>query len=64
MIPTVLVAMPDFPLTINGKLDRSALPEPVFSSNGSSYESASNELEQLLCQVWKNLLGVGPIGIP
>jgi len=47
MIPSVFVQLQVMPLTINGKLDRKALPEPHFVSS-NQYMSPRNEMESTL----------------
>jgi len=56
MVPSMLVHLEKLPLTINGKLDRKALPDPEFS-NEDSYVAPRNELEQKVCQIWAKILG-------
>lgn len=56
MIPSVLVYLKGLPLTINGKLDRIALPEPAFTSS-KSYIGPKNELEARVCSIWAEVLG-------
>ncbi|WP_226669246.1 non-ribosomal peptide synthetase, partial [Microbulbifer aggregans] len=52
----------ELPLTINGKLDVKALPEPDFGS-AESYVAPRTELEATLCQVWQEVLDVDRVGI-
>ncbi|WP_339145058.1 hypothetical protein, partial [Croceitalea sp. MTPC5] len=57
MVPSALVRMGSFPLTVNGKLDRSALPDPEMVS-GEGYVAPINETEAELCRIWQDVLGV------
>ncbi|MDE9571753.1 phosphopantetheine-binding protein, partial [Xenorhabdus bovienii] len=50
------------PLTLNGKLDRRALPEPEWG-NRDSYIAPRNQLEIQLCAIWQEILGIERIGI-
>ncbi len=44
-------------LTVNGKLDRAALPEPNFVSV-DSYVAPRDELERAVCKIWSEVLGL------
>ncbi|WP_212004575.1 non-ribosomal peptide synthetase [Chitinophaga sp. HK235] len=64
MIPAFMVALPEFPLTANGKIDKWALPQP----NGEErhridYVAPRDKTEQQLAQIWQNVLGVSLVGI-
>ncbi len=63
MIPDAFVHMEAFPLTIHGKLDRRALPEPEPNINAGTRVPPSNELESQLCQIWCDVLGVNKVGV-
>ena len=63
MVPDFYVALDRFPLTINGKLDRKALPAPDFLSEEVSYIGPRNELESELCTIWQSALGLEKVGI-
>lgn len=63
MIPKFFVYMSVFPLTINGKIDREALPEPHVDSRGEYYLAPQSELEMKLCSVWEELLNITQVGI-
>lgn len=61
MIPT-LVALDIIPRTRNGKIDRQALPLPGKSPD-KIYRAPRTELEQQLCEIWREVLGTDEIGI-
>jgi amino acid adenylation domain-containing protein len=55
MIPSYFVHMEGLPLTVNGKIDRKALPNPEFSV-GANYVAPSGELEEKLLEIWSDVL--------
>ena len=57
MVPEYYISLENLPLTINGKLDRKALPDPEFT-NKDTYIGARNELEAKICQIWSEVLGI------
>ncbi len=61
MVPAQLIALDRLPVTPNGKLDRRALPAPVWETQG--YVAPRNEIETLLAQAWQDVLGVEQVGI-
>ncbi|WP_167376273.1 non-ribosomal peptide synthetase [Xenorhabdus vietnamensis] len=62
MLPASFTRIKSVPLTLNGKLDRRALPEPVWG-NRDSYIAPRNELETQLCAIWQEVLGLEKVGI-
>jgi aspartate racemase len=64
MIPAFFVHMEALPLSPNGKVDRSALPAPVFEKDESpAGGSAANEFEAQISDVWKRVLRVERVGL-
>ena len=65
MIPAVFVLLDAFPLTLNGKIDRRALPVPgtVPSGLSTAYVTPQTETEQLLAKIWQEVLQVEKVGI-
>jgi AMP-binding enzyme/Condensation domain/Phosphopantetheine attachment site/AMP-binding enzyme C-terminal domain len=56
MVPSALMYLEKLPLTVNGKLDRRALPDPVLT-NADNYVAPRSELEGRMCQIWGEVLG-------
>jgi aspartate racemase len=64
MVPAAYMFLPEFPLNLNCKVDRHALPEPPESSlNDDDYVAPRTELETQLATIWQRLLKVPRVGI-
>jgi amino acid adenylation domain-containing protein len=65
MIPAHFVQLKQLPLTVNGKLDRKALPDPeTFGlTTGAEYIAPGNTTEEKIAGIWKELLGKERISI-
>ena len=61
MVPGVWVRLEKLPLTANGKVDRKALPKAEVSGE-REYVAPRNEMEQLLAEIWGEVLGVERVG--
>jgi amino acid adenylation domain-containing protein len=63
MVPARVIALTELPLTLNGKIDRSALPAPDAAAINKEYEAPRNITEEKLANLWADLLGIERIGI-
>ncbi|MCY9107205.1 amino acid adenylation domain-containing protein [Bacillus atrophaeus] len=64
MIPASITKINKMPLTSSGKLDRSALPEPMnMADSAHTYEPPRTIIESELTAIWKNVLNKKQIGI-
>ncbi|WP_020635716.1 non-ribosomal peptide synthetase [Amycolatopsis alba] len=59
MVPAVVMVSARFPVAPSGKVDRRALPAPVF---GSASRAARTPLESTLCGLFGEVLGVEDVG--
>ncbi|MFI9788333.1 amino acid adenylation domain-containing protein [Kitasatospora sp. NPDC051984] len=62
MVPGSFVELPEFPLLPNGKIDRGALPAMDPNSLRRSGRSPQTPSEQLVADIWRELLGVPEVG--
>ncbi|MDK1290423.1 non-ribosomal peptide synthetase [Pseudoalteromonas umbrosa] len=58
MIPSAWLALEKFPLTANGKIDKKQLPEPNMAELQGDFIAPSNDVEQILVDIWAALLKI------
>ncbi|MCK5686012.1 amino acid adenylation domain-containing protein, partial [bacterium] len=63
-VPSLFVNVDSIPLTVNGKIDRKALPDPFDKAvESAEYAPPENEKQEKLCKYWEEILGLDRIGI-
>ena len=63
MLPSAFVPLASLPLTVNGKLDRNALPAPDADNLArQAFQAPQGELEAELASIWQDLLALPQVG--
>ncbi|GAA1286194.1 amino acid adenylation domain-containing protein [Saccharothrix xinjiangensis] len=62
MLPATAVVLDAFPLTPNGKTDRTALPPPTWAAEGERV-APRDDVERVLADIWVEVLGVPEVGV-
>ncbi|MFE4456790.1 amino acid adenylation domain-containing protein, partial [Nocardia tengchongensis] len=61
MVPSTIMVLEELPLTSNGKLDRAALPEPVFAV--AETRAPEGPVETRLAELFAGVLGLDHVGV-
>ncbi|MEV0947914.1 amino acid adenylation domain-containing protein [Rhodococcus sp. NPDC049939] len=59
-VPSVVVVLDEFPVTVNGKLDRGALPAPDITAD--RFRAPATPIEAVVAEVFGDVLGVDRVG--
>ncbi|XKK33298.1 amino acid adenylation domain-containing protein [Bacillus sp. A17A.1] len=64
MVPKAVIQLDQMPLTINGKLDKKALPNPALVvQKQKEYIEPRDAKERIIAKIWEKVLGFEKIGI-
>ncbi|WJV44942.1 amino acid adenylation domain-containing protein [Streptomyces flavofungini] len=62
MVPAAVVTLDALPLSVNGKVDRRALPAPRWETAATDYVAPRTDEERRLAEVWCQVLGLERVG--
>jgi amino acid adenylation domain-containing protein len=64
LVPSAVVLLPELPLTLNGKVDRKALPAPEAGiPERAGFAAPRTPVEEILAAIWAEVLDVERVGI-
>ncbi|MDP2342584.1 MAG: amino acid adenylation domain-containing protein [Deltaproteobacteria bacterium] len=64
MVPTHVVVLPDgMPVSVNGKVDRKALPDPLEATASKSQKAPSTLTERSLLPIWQEVLSTQALSV-
>lgn len=63
LVPAAYESLPDLPRTVNGKVDRHALPDVTWAAPRAAYREPGDELERTITAVFAEVLRIDRIGV-
>jgi amino acid adenylation domain-containing protein len=65
MVPSYFAPLETLPLTLNGKIDRRALPAPEDArrTDATDYVAPQSDTEKALTEIWADVLGAARVGV-
>jgi amino acid adenylation domain-containing protein len=63
MVPSIILRVDDFPLTLNGKIDKGQLHAMAAPSLAGVFKAPETEIELKLTRIWKDLLKTDKVGV-
>lgn len=63
MVPGIFVRMESFSVTVNGKLDKSKLPDSDLSNIYNEYVAPITDSEIIACRIWQEIIGIDRVGV-
>ena len=64
MVPSYLVSLPELPLTVNGKVDRGALPDPRRArAAAGTFAAPRTATERTLAAIWAEVFHLPEVGV-
>ncbi|MGZ9829186.1 amino acid adenylation domain-containing protein [Tsukamurella ocularis] len=62
LVPAAVVVVDEFAITVNGKIDRAALPDPDFASR-TDHRAPESDAERRIVALFEQVLGVDRVGL-
>lgn len=63
MVPALVISIPEIPLTPNGKVNRSALPDPAGFWVSKNFVAPRTDLEREIADIWQSVMKREQIGV-
>ncbi|MFD2169210.1 amino acid adenylation domain-containing protein [Tumebacillus lipolyticus] len=63
MVPSFFIMLEEFPMTLNGKVDRKRLPTPSIQQEEREYKAPETEVQRAVAEIWQSVLSYDPVSL-